>query len=176
MHYECLDFSCLVSRSSIKPSSWNVANVVPIHKKISRSALSNYPLISLLPISSKVMETIEKRYSNLSPCEFSFRGGLSTADFLTNLHHECSKSLARGRAVALLAIYIAGAFDKVSHPGTVDKAKYYGRSGPLHTWVRNDLENRQLMAVVGSQSSTPHDIRAGVPPGRISTPHYIYCT
>ena len=85
-HYHCLDFSRC--RSGIQPSSWKVANVVPIRKKKSRSALSNYRNISLLPILSKVMETIVncsvtnflERNSILSPCQFGFRGCLSTAD------------------------------------------------------------------------------------------------
>ena len=86
----------LCFRSGIQPSSWKVANVVPIHKKKSRSALSNYRPISLLMILSKLMETIVsrsvtnflERNSILSPCQFGFRGGLSTADLLTKLHHE----------------------------------------------------------------------------------------
>ena len=88
--------------------------------------------------------------------------------------------VARGRATALLAIHFAGAFVTVSHPGTLHKVKYYGRSGPLLTWVRSNLENRQIIAVVGGQSSTPRDIRAGVPQGSILDPalyllHINYC-
>ena len=144
----------------------------------SRSTLSNYRPISLLMILSKVMETnvnrsvtnFLERNSILSPCQFGFRGGLSTADLLTKLHHEWSKSLASGGAVHVLAIDIAGAFDKVSHSGVLHKAKCYGISGPLLTWLRSYLENRQIKAVVGGQSSTPHNIRAGVPQGSILGP------
>ena len=127
---------------------------------------------------SKVMETIVKRsvtnflehISILSPCQFDVHGGLSIADLLTKLHHEWSMSLASGGAVHVLAIDIAGAFDKVSHPGVLHKAKCYGISGPLLTWLRSYLKNRQIKAVVGGQSSTPHNIRAGVPQGSILGP------
>ena len=147
-------------------------------QKKSRSTLSNYRPISLLTILSKVMETIVKRsvtnflerISILSPCQFDFHGGLSTADLLTKLHHEWSKSLASGGAVHVLAIDIAGGLDKVSHPGVLHKAKCYGISGPLLTWLRSYLKNRQIKAVVGGQSSTPHNIRAGVPQGSILGP------
>ena len=121
-------------------------------QKKSRSTLSNYRPLSLLTILSKVMETIVKRSVNnflehisiLSPCQFDFPGGFSTADLLTKLHHEWSKSLASGGAVHVLAIDIAGAFDKVSHPGVLHKAKCYGISGPFLTWLRSYLENRQI--------------------------------
>ena len=168
----------LCFRSGIQPSSWKVANVVPIHKKKSRSTLSNYRSISLLTILSKVMEThvnrsvtnFLERNSIRSHCQFGFHGSSSTADLLTKLHHEWSKSLASGVAVHVLAIDIAGAFDKVSHPGVLHKAKCYGIRGPLLTWPRRYLENRQIKAVVGGQSSTPHNIRAGVPQESILGP------
>ena len=83
-------------RSGIQPSSLKVANVVPIHKRKSRTTLSNYRPISVLTILSKVMETIVnrsvtnflERNTILSICQFGFRGGRSTADLLTKLHHE----------------------------------------------------------------------------------------
>ena len=70
----------------------------------------------------------------------------------------------------MLAIDIAGAFNKVSHSGVLHKAKCYGISGPLLTWLRSYLENRQIKAVISGQSSTPHNIRAGVPQGSILGP------
>ena len=146
---------------------------MPIHKKNSRSTLSNYRPISRLTILSKVIEIFVsrsvtnflERNSILSPCQFGFRSGLSTADLLTKLHHEWSKSLASGGAVHVLAIDIAGALDKVSHPGVLHKAKCYGIRGPLLTWFRSYLENRHINAVVVGQSSTPHNIKAGVDQG-----------
>ena len=62
----------------------------------------------------------------------------------------------------MLAIHIAGAFEKVSHPGVLHKAKCYGISDPLLTWLRSYLENRQIKEFIGGQSSTPHKIKTGV--------------
>ena len=70
----------------------------------------------------------------------------------------------------MLAIDIAGAFDNVSHPGVLHKAKRSGIRGPLLTWLRSYLENRQFKAVVGGQLSIPHDIRSGVDQGSILGP------
>ena len=157
---------------------------MPFHKNEFRSAPSNYRSIFSLTILSKVMETIAncsvtsflERNSILCPRQIGFRGGLSTADLLTKLHHEWSKSLASGGTVHVVAIAIAGAFDKVSHLGVLHKAKCSGISGPLLTWLRRYLENRQIKALVGGQSSTPHNVRACVPQGTSSALHYFYCT
>ena len=138
-------FFSLCFRSGIQPSSWKVANIVPIHKKKVRSAPNSYRPIFSLTILSKVMETIVnrsvtnflERNSILPPRQFGFRGGLSAADLLTKLHQEWSKSLASGGAVHVLAIDIAGAFDKVSHLRVLHKAKCSGISGPLLTWLRS---------------------------------------
>ena len=151
---------------------------MPIHKKKSQSTLSNYRPISSLKIVSMVMETIVnhsvtnflERNSILSPCQLGFRGGLSTADLLTKLHQEWSKSLESGGAAHVLAIDIAGAFDKVSHPGVLHKAKCYGIRGPLFTCPRSYLENKQIKAVIGGQSPTLYNIRAGVKQGSIHGP------
>ena len=40
------------------PSSWKIANVVPIHKKDDRQQIKNYRPVSLLSNISKVMEGI----------------------------------------------------------------------------------------------------------------------
>ena len=141
-------------------------------QKTSRSTLSNYRPISLLTNLSKVMETIVnrsvtnflERNSILFPCQFGFCGGLIAADLLSKLHNEYYKFFASEGAVHVSAIHIAGAFEKVSHPGVLHKAKCYGISGPLLTWLRSYLENRQIKEFIGGQSSTPHKIRTGIRP------------
>ena len=88
-------FTCCL-RSGIQPQQWKVANVVPVHKRKSKSSPSNYRPVSLLSILSKVMETIVNRAminfmeTNhvLSERQFGFRRGHSAADLLTALHHQ----------------------------------------------------------------------------------------
>ena len=40
------------------PEIWNVANVVPVHKKEHKSLVKSYRPISLLPIFAKVFEIL----------------------------------------------------------------------------------------------------------------------
>ena len=137
------------------------ARAVPVYKKKSKSLPQNYRPVSLLSIISKVMESIVNRQllnflesrGVLSPRQFGFRKGLSTTDLLMKLYHEWAAAAASGGSAHVLAIDIAGAFDKVSHAGLLHKASVYGLDGALHGWLSSYLTGRSIHAVVGGQSS-----------------------
>eukprot|EP00117_Sycon_ciliatum_P005506 scpid34343/ scgid6119/ RNA-directed DNA polymerase from mobile element jockey; Reverse transcriptase len=164
--------------SGHQPAMWKVANVVPVHKKGPKSNPRNYRPISLLPIMSKCMESIVNRsLSNflkkndiLSHRQFGFRTGLGTSDLLIALQHEWSLAAASGGLVRVLAVDIAGAFDKVSHNGVLHKAERCGISGLLLAWLRSYLTDRHIRVVIGGQSSPTHRIQSGVPQGSILGP------
>ena len=106
---------------------------------------------------------------------FPYREGLAgqllrSADLLTALNHEWLTAINGGGAVRALAVDIAGAFDKVSHAGTLHKLKSYGIQDTLHTWLTNYLTNRKIQAVVRGATSGPFPVSAGVPQGSILGP------
>ena len=98
------------------PAAWKIAMVVPVHKKKARSDPRNYRPVSLLPVMSKVMESLInrsltnflERQKVLSQHQFGFRRGLGTSDLLTKLHSEWSKAAGLGGSVYMLAVEIAG--------------------------------------------------------------------
>jgi len=169
----------LCFRLGIQPTLWKVANVVPIHKKASRSAMKNYRPVSLLSICSKVMESLInnqlvnylERHNLLSPRQYGFRRGLGTADLLTALQHEWVTTVGQGGCVHVLAADIAGAFDKVSHMGVLHKASHVGVHGNALHWLTDYLANRNLRVVVGGETSSAFGICAGVPQGSILDNH-----
>ena len=118
-------------RSGTVPSLWKLANIVPIFKKPPRSQPSSYRPVSLLPVLSKIMETIVNqqlvafldRHHILPDSQFGFRHGRGTADVLTALQHEWVCTVADGGCVPVVAVDIAGAFDRVSHVGLLHKAE-----------------------------------------------------
>eukprot|EP00117_Sycon_ciliatum_P031201 scpid26526/ scgid24448/ RNA-directed DNA polymerase from mobile element jockey; Reverse transcriptase len=168
--------SCL--SHGYQPTAWKVANVVPIHKRKAKGDVRNYRPVSLLCVVSKVMERIVNQQlinhlnSNtlLSANQFGFRKSIGTADLLTSLQHEWALTTSKGGTIQALAIDIAGAFDRVSHPGLLCKLRGYGIGGQLLAWLTSYLQNRKLQAVVGGQTSTPSTIRSGVPQGSILGP------
>jgi len=165
-------------QKNTQPKLWKLASVVPVYKKNSKSDVKNYRPISLLPILSKVMETIVNRsitrhleeHQILSKNQYGFRQGLSTQDVLTLLCHRWSSVASEGGATRVVAVDIAGAFDRVSHAGVLHKCQQYGITGQLHAWLTDYLADRQIQVTVGGRSSQPHSITAGVPQGSILGP------
>ena len=70
----------------------------------------------------------------------------------------------------VLAVDIAGAFDKVSHRGFLRKAEALGISGELLQWIRSYLSDRKLQAVVVGHTSPSQKIDGGVQQGSIHGP------
>ena len=167
-----------VFRSGNQPSVWKTANVTPVYKKGPSSRIKNYRPISLLSILSKTMEKLinsalvsflESRQI-LCPNQFGFRRNLGTADVLTSMTHEWISLLNARGCVRILAIDIAGAFDKVAHAGLLLKAQRCGVSGQLLDWIRSYLDDRHIYVTVAGAASTKSSITSGVPQGSILGP------
>ena len=152
------------------------------HKKQSHSAVKNYRPASLLSVVFKDMEKIvntaiinhREHEKGLPIQKYGFRQGHSTSDLLTSLNHSWVSEVNRGGAVRVLAVDIAGAFDKVSHRGVLHKAASYSITGPLLNWLSDYLYDRKLQAVVGGASSESYKIDAGVPQGSILGPTLFF--
>lgn len=162
----CLD-------NSVWPEAWKVSNVVPIHKKNSKSEVKNYRPVSLLPVLSKVLETIVARritrhfeeHHIISTRQFGFRSGRSAADLHLLLSTEWSAGLDQGKASAVVALDIEGAFDRVWHAALITKLHAAGVGGALLQLLEDYLRNRYLQVTINGQASQPQPIAAGVPQG-----------
>ena len=174
----------LCFRHSVQPTKWKLAHVVPIFKKSPRSDPKIYRPVSLLSILSKVIERIGnkqllnylERFNILPDSQYGFRQGRGTCDILTALHTEWVKTVSDVGYAHMVAVYIAGAFDRVSHSGLIFKAKNVGIGGCLLHWLQDYLLNRKLSVLVHGDSSSPAPITAGVPQGSISLArHFSSC-
>ena len=159
--------NCL--KEGIFPNEWKKANVVPIHKKKNdKQILSNYRPVSLLPVSSKILErliynSMYKHISDLlSPNQSGFRTGDSCINQLLSITYDIFHCFDEGMETRAIFLDISKAFDKVWHKGLIYKLRQYGFSGNLLALLTDFLSNRK--------HSSWADIKAGVPQGSILGP------
>jgi len=165
-------------RSGVVPKEWKCANVVPIFKSGVKSDPNNYRPISLLPIISKVMESIVNdqlrkhlfKLNLLSNHQFGFRPHHSTFDMLTYCTQTWENALDKGQEAIAVSLDISRAFDSVWHSGLLSKLMTAGIGGYLYRWIRDFLYDRHIRVVVNGSTSSAASINAGVPQGSILGP------
>ena len=168
--------ACLVQQ--VWPKLWKRASVSAIHKKGSRNSLKNYRPISLLSVLGKLYEKIivEKMSAFfddnqlISTKQYGFRKSRSTSDLLLQLTSEWNATLDKREYTYVIALDIAGAFDRVWHKGLTAKLKSLGISGNLLGLIDNYLQNRVLQVALNGQTSEEYHIEASVPQGSVIGP------
>ena len=134
------------------PASWKCSNVIPVHKKGSRSVLKNYRPVALLSIASKVFEhlihdqVMHHLLQNkvICPRQHGFLKSRSAADLHLLMTSRRAKSLDKGLQTLVLAVDIEGAFDRVWHGGLIVKLRSVGISGKVLELMKCYLRNRSL--------------------------------
>lgn len=160
------------------PYLWKWARVVAAHKKNSKSSVKNYRPISLLSVVGKIFEKIIADEVScfldqnllLSDKQFGFRKKRSTSDLLLQLSTSWQQSLDKGNYIYVIALDIAGAFDRVWHKGIVAKLQSFGIAGDLLRLFENYLKRRTLRVVVNGYTSNEFPIEASVPQGSVIGP------
>ena len=171
---------CLTSQTW--PALWKQARVVPVHKKGSRADPKNYRPISLLSVVGKTLEVLITRkvtafldaHHLLNSKQFGFRQGKSAADLLLLNSTEWSTAIDSGKEVFVVALDIAGAFDRVWFKGVAAKLRSLGVCGGLLHLLEDYLHGRTLHTVVDGHSSSQHHIKASVPQGSVLGP-LLWC-
>ena len=124
----------------------------PYTKSGRKSEVKNYSPVSLLPLLSKVVETIVASKSrNISrdttcsaPDNLGFRQGRSAADLHLLLSSELSVALDQGKKTAVVALNIEGTFYRVRHEAFVPKLRSSCTDGALLPLLMDYLKDRQL--------------------------------
>ena len=95
----------------------------------------------------------------------------TTFRFHVMMSHNVLPTLLKNREVArVVCLDIARAFDRVWHPGLLEKLSALGFSGTLHAWLTDYLKDRSLKVVLNGRESGVKSINAGVPQGSILGP------
>ncbi len=157
---------------------WKTCNVVPVHKKGSRSEPANYRPVALFSVVGKVLESVTaQRLTShlesqhlLSDRQFGFRKERSAADLTLLLSTDWSDGLDQGSPTAVLTLDIVGAFDRVWHSALVERLRSAGVGDPLLSLLTHYLQERHLRVVHGGRQPSLLAIEAGVPQGSVLGP------
>ena len=159
------------------PADWKMANVVPIHKKGSKTEVNNYRQISLTSIIMKIYEKVI-RDELLSRCEHlidprqhGFMNRKSCTTQLVNFCDSLALSLNDNVRTDIIYFHFQKAFESVNHDIILSKLKeQYNIDGSLLRFFKCYLENRYQRVVIGNKMSTPCQVRSGVPQDSILGP------
>ena len=160
------------------PDQWKLSTVIPLPKKPNASSLVDLRPISILPILSKVIETIVKRrltdyiknYSIIPSIQSGFRPHHSTNTALLKIITDCVQAMDTGEVTALITLDYSKAFDRINHNLLLAKLKYYGCSDLAILWFQNYLKDRKQVVKIGNSVSGKQDITEGVPQGSVLGP------
>ena len=159
--------------------------MVPVFKNVGkRSTAKNCCPVSLLSVVSKAFEELvsNKIVDHLEKCGLfydlphGFRSSQSTADLLTVVSDQISRSFNKSGATHAVALDISKAFERVWHAGLLHKLKSYGILGQIFGLISSFFSNRRLEVVLDGKSSQEYPVNAGVPQGSIGCPTLFLLT
>ena len=136
--------------SGIFPDRWKIATVVPLHKKGNQKEAKNYRPVSLLPVVSKVLESVVRRQitkhleanGHLPKSQHGFRENRSTSTALLSMVTGWRQKLVGSRHVRLLLFNISSAFDTINTEILCEKLSIMKFDEMTMAWIRSYMSER----------------------------------
>lgn len=167
---------CLVN--GVFPEILKVSRVVPVYKKGPTDCPSSYRPISLIPIFSKIFESVIHKqlldyineYNIISDAQFGFVKGRSTVGAINVLIKKVLGAFENKNFAQATFCDLSKAFDCVEHTVLLDKLAYYGVQGCSLSLFKSYLCNRKQIVSVRSVRSGSLSVKYGVPQGSVLGP------
>jgi len=160
--------------TSVYPSEWKKAKVVPIPKSTTEPFCgANSRPISLLPTTSKIMERIVckqvsdyfSKNSLMSENQHAYRKNHSTCTALLHMVDDWYHSIDQGKLVGAIFLDFSAAFDLVDHNCLLSKLACYGFDESTTKWMASYLTGREQCVHINGTNSSFKELPCGVPQG-----------
>ena len=158
------------------PSIMKMADICPHFKKDDSLAKENYRSVNVLPVISKIMESIISdqimKYCQciLSSLLSAYRKGYSCQHVLLKLTEYWRRALDDGDYTSGLAMDLSKAFDSMPHGLLIAKLHSYGFSESACKFVMSYLVNRMQRVKAMDSYNDWVTVNRGVPQGSVMGP------
>jgi len=161
---------------AVWPSKWKTGRISAIWKRGSNCEAKNYRPVTVLDGLSLCLErTLDPQLDGFlvrfkSPCQYGFTRKCGTQDYGAALSMELHHRLEDRLEVILVALDVAGAFDKVWWKALLKNLAHCGMRGKAHRLMCSYLSDRSLFVVALGVASEILRYSCGVPQGGIWSP------
>ena len=160
------------------PNNMKVAVVKPIYKAKSKMDIANYRPISLLTVTSKILEKIVndrlinflQKHSVLYEGQYGFRKQRSTSDAILDLTGNILEGFNKKMYTVALFLDMTKAFDTIDHNKLFRKLEMYGFRGTTLNWLKSYLTDRNLKVIFKGILSKKYPVTFGTPQGSVLGP------
>ena len=157
----------------IFPTSFKLAEIIPIHKSGARTDINNYRPISLLSPFSKIFEThlyncltdFFNKNNVIYNKQFGFKENLSTDLAVIDTVNYITSCLDNKLTTCSVFLDLSKAFNTINHKIVLNKLQKYGIRGHPLKRLENYLNHRIQVTKLNSFISQPLEIGVGVPQG-----------
>ena len=161
------------------PSIWKESIVVPIHKQGKPpNDIKNYRPIALTSHTCKLFERIILNRlthfcnkNNVIPKnQAGFTKNRSSIEHLLKLTTEIKHQFSRRQSLLVTFFDVQKAYDQVWHFRLLQKLTHIGITGNMLYFIKNLIEQRQMITRVGNTYSSRRTLSMGLPQGSILSP------